>query len=128
MAKVTLTDPADNPASESARLIAASRKSVDVTDETGRVITLKKPAPLAKLDFAKAAGGAGMNQLYLAEVAHLQFVSAIDGAPVITPTTDGELRALYSRLGDEGNEAAQLGVYEHFMKERGASEEIAKNS
>lgn len=129
MAKVTLTDPADNPAAtESAKLIAASRKSVDVTDELGRVITLKKPAPLAKLDFAKAAGSSGMNQLYLAEVAHLQFVSAIDGAPVITPSTDGELRALYSRLGDEGNEAAQLGVYENFMKDQPASAEIAKNS
>lgn len=113
MTKVTITEASVQPA---AQIVAP--KAFDVTDETGRVITLKKPSPLARLDFAKAAGNgsaAGVNQVYLAMTAHLQFVAAIDGAAVPVPTTEGELRALYARLGDEGNEAAQAGVYKHFM-------------
>jgi len=126
MATVKITEDAESP---SAKLIAAARKTVDVTDALGRVITLKKPDPLARLDFAKAAGGAQINQLYLAEVAHLQFIAAFDGSQVATPGTDAELRALYARLGDEGNEAAQIGVYANFMPsaQNGAEGEL-KNS
>lgn len=125
MVKVTLTDGEDTP---SAKLVAAAKKSVDITDATGRTITVRRAPPLAKLDFAKAAGGAEINQFYLAEVMHLQFVGAIDGEPVITPATDGELRALYARLGDEGNEAVQLAVFEHFLGGTASSEAALKNS
>jgi hypothetical protein len=124
-ATVTLNpSPVDAPSVQVAR---AGAKSIDVSDVNGRVITLKKPSPLASLDFTKAAGAAGMNQLYLAEVAHLKFVAAIDGTPVATPTTDSELRALYVRLGDEGNEAAQIGVYENFVTPED-NREAVKNS
>lgn len=113
----------------SEQVVRAAAKSIEVTDELGRVITLKKPSPLASLDFAKAAGAGstGLNQLYLSEVAHLKFVAAIDGEPVVCPGSDGELRALYARLGDEGNEAAQLGVFEHFVPKDG-DQEAVKNS
>jgi hypothetical protein len=112
VAGATVTIDDDAP---SVQIVKAAAKTFEVVDDLGRTITLKKPAPLANLDFAKAAGGADINQLYLAEVAHLKFVSAIDGEPVPTPGTDAELRALYARLGDEGNEAAQLGVYRNFI-------------
>ncbi len=95
--------------------LTAGRKEVEVTDGQGRVIKLAKPNPLANLDFAKAAGGGQVNMLYLSEVAHLKYVVAIDGAVVPTPSTEAELRALYARLGDDGNEAAQRGLVEHFM-------------
>ena len=107
-------------------LVRAAAQPVEVTDGLGRVIKLRKPAPLANLDFAKAAGSAGLNQVYLVEIAHLKFVAAIDGEPVPTPASDAELRAIYARLGDEGNEAAQLAVFEHFMPK--AEEEELKNS
>jgi tetrahydromethanopterin S-methyltransferase subunit H len=106
-AKVTI-----NP---SEQIVKAATKEASVTDSLGRVIRLKKPTPLANLDFAKAAGSDRLNVLYLAEVAHLKFVAAIDDQPVATPSTEGELRALYQRLGDEGNEAAVVGVSENFM-------------
>jgi hypothetical protein len=115
----------------SAKIVATAKKSVDVTDAGGRLITLRKPNPLGNLDFAKAAGGADINQLYLAEVMHLKFVAAIDGDPVATPATEGELRAMYARLGDDGNEAAQLGIFEHFIgdaKTKAATEGELKNS
>jgi hypothetical protein len=126
MAQVTLQDSA----SPSEKLVSRAAKSFDVTDALGRTITLRKPDPLAKLDFTKAAGGREVNQLYLAEVAHLQFIAAIDGDAVATPASDGELRALYARLGDEGNEAAQIGVYKNFVDKDAlaAAEEAVKNS
>ena len=120
MATVTLRSEGATPAQV---IVAAASRSVDVTSADGRVITLRKPAPLARLDFAKAAGGAEINQLYLAEVMHLPFVTAIDGTPVASPASDGELRALYARLGDDGNDAAQLGVLEHFMPPPAAAAE-----
>ncbi len=112
MPTVTITGTGDTPAKI---IVAAANRAVEVVSAEGRAITLKKPAPLARLDFAKAAGGAEINQLYLAEVMHLPYVAAIDGVAVATPGNDGELRALYARLGDDGNDAAQLGVLEHFM-------------
>ncbi|MDY7525487.1 hypothetical protein [Sphingomonas sp. 10B4] len=122
-ATVTLDTP-------SAQIVKAAAKSFDVTDDRGRTITLKKPSPLANLDFAKAAGsgsGGEVNQIYLAEIFHLKFVAAIDGNPVVTPGSEGELRALYGRLGDEGNEAAQAGVFANFMNEAPSTGDV-KNS
>ena len=98
-----------------AAFVAAAQRSIDVVSADGRTLSLKKPTPLARLDFAKAAGGGEINQLYLAEGMHLPYVAAIDEVSVVSPASDGELRALYARLGDEGNEAAQAGVLEHFL-------------
>lgn len=127
------TEEMQNAPSPSAQIVRAAAKSVDVTDALGRVISLRKPSPLANLDFAKAAGsgsgnGGEANQVYLAEVYHLKFVAAIDGNPVVTPGSEGELRALYAQLGDEGNEAAQRGVYENFMVDGPAKDGTVKNS
>ena len=120
MATVTIRGAGDTPAQA---IVAAANRSVEVVSADGRAIMLKKPAPLARLDFAKAAGSAEINQLYLAEVMHLPYVAAIDGVTVASPASDGELRALYARLGDDGNDAAQLGVLEHFMPKPAADAE-----
>ncbi|MDP9055897.1 MAG: hypothetical protein M3N34_00995 [Pseudomonadota bacterium] len=120
MVKVTVNQADESTA---AKLIGAGNRAVDVADAQGRTLTLKKPAPLARLDFAKAAGGGEINQLYLAEVMHLPYVAAIDGVAVASPASEGELRALYARLGDDGNDAAQLGVLEHFMPKPAAEAE-----
>ena len=102
----------------SEKLKSEGTKEISVTDSLGRVIILKKPDPLSGLDFTKAAGSGteGVNILYLSEVAHLKYVAAIDGDPVITPSTDGELRALYKWLGDEGNSSCAVAVAKHFME------------
>ncbi|MFX3547706.1 hypothetical protein V8918_02955 [Ralstonia mannitolilytica] len=113
--------------SPSEQIVKAAVREVIVDDALGRKITLRKPNPLANLDFAKAAGGSELNMLYLAEVAHLKYVAAIDGDPVPTPSTEAQLRALYQRLGDEGNEAAQHGVAENFVRQA-APESDLKNS
>lgn len=114
--------------SPSEQLVKAAAAETKVTDALGREITIRKPNPLANLDFAKAAGSDQLNVLYLAEVAHLKFVAAIDGEAVITPRTEIQLRALYQRLGDEGNEAAQRAVAETFGATQQDKELEIKNS
>jgi hypothetical protein len=127
MVKVTMTTGESAPAPEKAKIKLFA--GVDVTDASGRVITIGKPKPLDNLDFAKAAGGDGeINKVYLAEVFHLKFVRAIDGAKVATPATEGELRALYSRLDDDGNEAVQAGVMKHFLAENHSDRDELGNS
>ncbi|MBA9854488.1 hypothetical protein DEE91_01080 [Ralstonia pickettii] len=121
-----MTSVTINP-TPSEQLIKSAAREVVVDDALGRKITLRKPNPLANLDFAKAAGGSELNMLYLAEVAHLKYVSAIDGDPVPTPATEAQLRALYQRLGDEGNEAAQRGVADNFVRQAAPEAEL-KNS
>lgn len=120
--KVTINDaPADGGAPN-------KKRGIEVTDETGRKILVKKPNPLANLDFAKAAGSERLNVLYIAEVTHLKFVAEIDGEQIHIPTSERELRALYARLGDEGNEAVQKAVAEHFSPGAANLDEEVKNS
>lgn len=111
-------NPETSGVTPTAQLLSKTNQTVMVIDELGRVIKLKKPAPLASLDFTKAAGHDKINLLYLVEVAHLKFVAAIDDEPIVTPSTDLQLRALYQRLGDEGNNAAQMGVADNFMTDQ----------
>ncbi|MBB3213427.1 hypothetical protein FHW67_002719 [Herbaspirillum sp. Sphag1AN] len=99
-----------------------------VTDSTGREITLKKPSPLANLDFKKALGNNHQNVLYLVEVMPLAYVVKIGSDHVPIPSTESEIRALYQRLGEEGNEAVQLGVAEHFFPKQQGDESELKNS
>jgi len=123
MAKVTMRDGA----TPSEKIIKAAAATISVTDADGRVIVIGKPRPLDNLDFAKAAGGDKLNLIYLAEVAHLKFVRQIDGDTVSTPSNELQLRALYQRLGDNGNEAVQMAVAENFMP-KGMEESDLKNS
>ena len=116
-----------NPASAPVAVPKPTQNVFEVTDARGRVITLKRPSPLANLDFAEAAGSEKINVLYLAEIAHLKFVAAIDGNVVPTPSTKGELRALYQRLDDDGNEAAITGVHKYFTSGN-AEDTTLKNS
>lgn len=101
-----------------------------VTDAQGRAISIKKPKPLDGLDFKIALGSNHTNTLYLVEVSHLQYVCEIDGEAVTVPKTERELRALYQRLGDDGNSVAQAAVIENFFSEKvkAAEEAEVKNS
>ena len=122
MAKVELTE------APSAKIIAIAARTHTVTDSLGRSITIGKPKPLDNLDFAKAIGAEGQNIGYQMECGHLKFVRAIDGEPVVTPGSESELRVLYARLADEGNEAVRQGIVEHLIAETQATEAEVKNS
>jgi hypothetical protein len=123
--KLTIKD--GHEATPSETIVKAGNQPVVVIDGLGRSIAIRKPRPLDNLDFAKAAGSDKINLVYLAEVSHLKFVREIDGDPVSTPQNELQLRGLYQRLGDEGNEAVQKAVAEHFYQVA-ASEDDLKNS
>ncbi len=111
----------------SAAMVKAASATVTVTDALGRSLALAKPRPLDNLDFAKAAGGDRINLVYLAEVSHLKFVRQIDGEAIQTPQNELQLRALYQRLGDAGNEAVQQAVAQNFLR-ADSTEADLKNS
>jgi len=73
----------------------------DVTDVTGRVLTVRRPTTLDRLRLFKAAGpGLAQNERYLG-LAMLAFaVSAIDGVPIPQPTNEHQIEAAIDRLGD----------------------------
>jgi hypothetical protein len=131
MSKETTTKVGDvnvtlNP---SQQVVKAALKDVTVVDALGRSIRLKKPSPLANLDFKRALGANHENVLYLVEVMPLAYVVSLDGEVVVTPSTDTELRALYQRLGDEGNDAIRPAVFENFIQaDQVAKEAELKNS
>lgn len=112
----------------SEQIAKAAAKEVSVTDSLGRVIRLKKPMSLANLDFKKALGNNHQNIMYLVEVMPLAYVAAIDDVAVAVPTTDAEIRALYVRLGEEGNDAVQTAVSENFFTPPHEVEQAVKNS
>ena len=119
MSKIVVHSAEDNPVSAavetpSEAVIRKSSARIEVVDSEGRRIGLRKPRPLETLDFTRAAGGERMNLLYLYEVAHLKYVADIDGDHVSVPATELQLRALYQRLGDEGNILVRLAAAEHF--------------
>lgn len=116
--KVTLkTQPAVEE-TPTQRIVRQSSEAVDVSDARGRVITLKKPGDLAKLDFIEALGESSSNRMWASMVWNAMYVSAIDGLAVTTPIVKPEVRALYQRLGEDGMKAVNDGANKHF----GASE------
>lgn len=117
-----------NQVTPSQQIIKSSAKEVEIIDELGRIIKLKKPSPLANLDFKKALGNNHQNVLYLVEVIPLAYVVSIDGDMVPTPSTNAEIRALYQRLDEEGNSAVQKAVAEAFFEQPKEDEAELKNS
>ncbi|MCP3017547.1 hypothetical protein [Cupriavidus basilensis] len=86
----------------SQQIIKEAAKEITTQDARGREITLRKPGPLNKLRFFEAMGESSINPLWSSVVSPLMFVSAIEGEPVLTPSTKREIEALYQRLDEDG--------------------------
>lgn len=132
MVKVTINNAnepaATQPVTPSQQIMKQATQRFEVQDSLGRKITIGRPSALDNLDFTKATGSDRVNIDYQLEVSHLKFVRAIDGEPVSTPASEGELRALYSRLDHDGNEAVREGVVKKILSTSGNNEEGVKNS
>lgn len=105
MAKVEIKETSIQPAAG-----PVPAKRIEVTDARGRVILLRKPPVLAQFRFVEALGPSADSQAYLAMTMPLIFVGAIDGTPVVPPTTKGEVEAMIQRLDEDGLEAIMKGV------------------
>lgn len=101
---------------------------IKIKDKSGREITLRKPNVLAQLDLVDAIGESSSNRLYLAMVLPLIYVAAIDGIEVPPFETKREVKALWSRLGDEGLKSVNEGIEEHFTPDQKDEVESAKKS
>lgn len=87
----------------SGRLVAAALEMCEVTDGQGRRIAVRRLTALDKLRLFKAAGPAlAQNQPWLGMAVLAASVVAIDDVPVPSPTTEAQVEALVSRLGDHG--------------------------
>lgn len=109
MTKLTVKDTVSTPSDE---LIAKANASVTVTDEKGRVITLKKPSVLTQYRLVEILGDSASNLVYMNMVMPLIFVSAIDGDLVMPFASKREVEALIQLLDEEGITAVTQKVAE----------------
>ncbi len=100
----------------SAQLMAQAAAEVEVIDARARIIKLKKPGVLAQYRMIELVGDSAKNEVYMAMVMPLIFVTAIDGDPVYQPAKKSELEALIQRLDEDGIAAVMAGVQENFGK------------
>ncbi len=86
--------------------VAAAQDIFDITDATGRTLTIRRPTTLDRLRLFKAVGGAlSANERYLG-LAMLAFsVVAIDSVPVPQPTNEHQIECAVERLGNEAIDA-----------------------
>jgi hypothetical protein len=124
MARATITK------TPTEQLTAAAQSTVDITDATGRTITLRKASPLSQYKLVEAIGDAAQNSVYMGMVFPLLYVAAIDGQPLNPLTSKLQVESLIQRLDEEGIAAVMEGVTKHFGKKTDpdAEKEALKNS
>ena len=86
--------------------VTAAHQTRDITDATGRALTIRRPTTLDRLRLFKAVGPTlSTNDRYLG-LAMLAFtVTAIDGVPVPQPANEHQIESALDRLGDPAIEA-----------------------
>ncbi len=90
----------------SATIITKATEERSIVDSLGRRLTIRKLTALDKLRIFKAAGPElSLNQPWLAMAILASAVTAIDDIPLPWPSTENQIEALVSRLGDTGIEA-----------------------
>ncbi len=91
--------------------VAAALDERDVTDATGRVLTIHRLTALDRLRLFKAVPPhLARNELYLGQACLAFAVTAIDGVPVPQPTNDPQIEAAVERLGNAGIDAIGAGL------------------
>ena len=86
--------------------VSAAMATQDVTDVTGRTLTIRRTNTLDRLRLFKALGPSlAENERYLGLACLAFAVTAIDGIPLPQPTNEAQLEAAVERIGDAGIEA-----------------------
>ncbi len=89
--------------SASGAILREAANTLIKIDARGRKLLLRRLTALDTLRLFKAAGPTlAQNEPWLAMAALAFAVLEIDGVPVPTPSTEGQIEALVERLGDEG--------------------------
>jgi hypothetical protein len=86
--------------------VAVAEATHDITDTTGRVLTIRPTNTLDRLRLFKALGPTlSENDRYLGLACLAFAVTAIDAVPMPQPTNEAQLEAAIHRIGDAGIEA-----------------------
>lgn len=108
MAKVTIK--ASTPSEEVVQRAALS----SVIESAGKSIHLKKPGILAQYRVVDIVGAqSAKNEVYMAMVMPILWVTHIDGEEVPPPLNRMELEALIQRLGEDAVNAVVTHVMDH---------------
>lgn len=109
--------------SPTATIVSRSIKSEEIVDSSKRRLVVRLPNALDKLRVFKAAGAdLASNQPWISMAVLASSVTAIDDIPVPFPTSEGQIEALISRLGDEGLDAIAQAVEQILESEQRAQD------
>lgn len=100
---------------------------VEVTDALGRILTLRKPNVLAQYRLVDLLGQKSENRVYLAMVLPLLYLQKIDG-DAANFSNQRELEATIQRLDEEGLDALNRGIQEHFQPSGDAADSAKKSA
>jgi hypothetical protein len=109
----------------SEQVVAAASEQFVATDSLGRTIVLKKPGVLAQFDLVEALGDLAKNDVYRIMCIPSIYVVSIDGIVAPPPNNRTQMRALISRLGEEGFAAIRQAINERFPQEEDGEDEEA---
>lgn len=108
-------------------VVRAANEEFSAVDSLGRTIALKKPGVLAQFDLIEALGDLAKNDVYRVMCIPAIYVVSIDGAVAPPPSNRAQMRALISRLGEEGFEAIRKAIAERYPQEDdGGDDEAVK--
>lgn len=82
---------------------------IDITD--GRVFGLRDIGPGDMLDLIEAAGSAASSDTWMRYAVMICSVQAIDGKPIMMPSTKNAIRELGRKIGNVGMEALAAVLY-----------------
>jgi hypothetical protein len=124
MTKVTIK-PQEAPTPSQA-VVRAANEEFSTTDSLGRTIVLKKPGVLAQFDLIEALGDLAKNDVYRVMCIPAIYVVSIDGVVAPPPSNKAQMRALISRLGEEGFAAINKEIRERFPQDDDEGDEVVK--
>lgn len=101
----------------SERIVQDMQAEFSVQDSRGRNFALKKPDVLAQFDLIEALGDLAKNDVYRMMCIPVIYVVSIDGSPAPPATNKLQMRALISRIGEDGFAAIQKGIKDRFPQQ-----------
>lgn len=95
----------------------------------GRIFGLREISPGEMLDLIEAAGAAAASDAWMRYAVMICSVEAIDGKPIMMPTTKNAIRELGRRIGNSGVDALAKAIYPEPDQDAGTMSELetAKN-
>jgi hypothetical protein len=116
---------ADTP---SEAVIKSASQLLYVSDARKRKIGLKKPSFLSQFDIIAVVGPEmARNEIYMGMLNPLLYVAEIDGESIPFPQNDIQVRALISRMDEDGYVAVVEGIVKHFSPDDQDTKERIKN-